>query len=273
MLRRGSSPPSRPIGYDGVCSICGHVGRFETESAKLVDRSFRCLSCSATLRVRNEASVVLEEIGRGRHLSMTSLVRDDRVQALSVYNVGVSGPLRRRLKELPDYTESSTHQGRPGPGDGRNASRGPPPAHLRRRILRPDHQQSRHGACGGPGASVPGDLPCAQAERALRLLGPRRVASARDVRVRCAIVDGKLVHYLKPAYHTSPSSEPTLVFTDFGTDVLDLLERHRVPCPSHSTTRIRRARYRNSLFVATKPTAAWGRTYEGDEPRPDLDRG
>jgi SAM-dependent methyltransferase len=44
--------------------------------------------------------------------------------------------------------------------------------------------------------------------------------------IRAKIIDGKLEHILPPEYHGNPvSADGSLVFTDFGWDILDVIKR------------------------------------------------
>jgi SAM-dependent methyltransferase len=252
----GAAPDEVHVAYDGVCTLCGTVGPFETTGIRRSGKSFRCSHCNAALRARNEAAAILEEIGRGRHLCLKEAVGDDAIRALAVYNVGSSGPTRRWLSELPDYTESRYTEGVP---------LGPAPDGTRNEDLQAlTFADGRFDLVTSSHVMEHVADPARAFREIHRVLRPggRYVFSVPirwpppDVSVvRCAIVDGELVHYRNPAYHGSPSGEPTLVFTDFGTDLLDMLEgigfqaRHSRP---HLCVDVA---YRDSLFVATKAAA------------------
>lgn len=236
-----------------MCNLCGHVGRFEAQGDRLAG-AFRCPRCNAGLRAQNEAVAVLEELGRGRHLSLSSAIEDDRIRGLSIYNVGVSGATRRWLAELPDYVESRYIEGA-APGEVRDGTRNEDLHELTFDDESFDLITSSHVMehVADPSRAL------REIHRVLRPAGccifsvPVRWPPPEQSVVRCAIVGGELVHHREPAYHSSPSGEPTLVFTEFGTDLLDTLEQIGF-LARHSRPRLCiDLAYRDSLFVAKKP--------------------
>jgi hypothetical protein len=49
-------------------------------------------------------------------------------------------------------------------------------------------------------------------------------AGSQSSVVRAEVINGEIVHRCEPAYHGNPiASEGSLVFTDFGWDILDLI--------------------------------------------------
>src|SRR6266545_2884968 len=100
-------PTATPVAYDGVCNLCGWEGRFESDGVVFrVGQQFKCGGCRAALRYRDEAVVLLQEFGRGLHLTLDALVADPWFRAHSVYYVGERGPAHDRLATMPDYVES-----------------------------------------------------------------------------------------------------------------------------------------------------------------------
>ena len=105
--RPSMAMPEGSLSYQGLCSICGEHGLFVSPADfKFAARAFPCPSCSATIRFRNEAAVVLDELGSGRHVSLSTFLDDQKVSSLSFYNTGIAGPVRGRLRNLSNYVES-----------------------------------------------------------------------------------------------------------------------------------------------------------------------
>ena len=93
--------------YDGCCNLCGWTGRFESGTTLFrVGQQFACGACNSSLRFRDEAVVLLHEYGRGLHLTLDDLIEDPWFRDRAVYFVGERGPVRRRLATLPHYVES-----------------------------------------------------------------------------------------------------------------------------------------------------------------------
>jgi hypothetical protein len=103
----GTDAPAPGVGYDGMCTQCGWTGRFESDgTVKMVGHQFPCGGCGCMLRMRDEAIVILNEFGRGRHLTLQSLVADPAFRLLAVYFVGERGATRRHLARVPNYVDS-----------------------------------------------------------------------------------------------------------------------------------------------------------------------
>src|SRR5690242_14213425 len=75
-------PSTEPhVVYDGKCTLCGWEGRFEAAGGfRGAGGRFPCGGCGATLRFRDEAAVLVQELGRGLHLTLDALVDDERVR-------------------------------------------------------------------------------------------------------------------------------------------------------------------------------------------------
>ena len=177
------------------------------------------------MRERVTATAILSLHGRGRHASLASLAQDDAFARLDIYEPGVAGPYRPLFGELPRYRNSFYWEGAE-PGELRN---GVPHQdlmalsfddasfdlvissdifeHVRkpkegfaeiRRVLRPG---------GAHIFSLPSLVPMPPSS-------VDRVDTSGDTDV----------HVLEPRYHGDGRGGKSLVYTDFGSDLFDLLE-------------------------------------------------
>ncbi len=254
---------SKPA-YSGVCNLCGAVGEFAFGEAPafLIARAYACPECDAPLRFRNEAAAIVEVFGGGAHLSMRSLIADPNFAGKAVYNVGIGGHTRKWLARLEDYTQSN-YVVDAEPGEIRGQHRNEDLLRLSFGANRFDLVTSSHVL-----EHVPDPAKAfSEVHRVLRPDGvhifsvpfpwPPRPKSV----TRCAIIDGEVVHDLEPVYHESPGGEPSLVFTDFGLDVLDVLSEVGFAAEIRRPSMAIDKAYRNSVIVC-RPLA---RTI----PRPD----
>ena len=104
-LQKDAEPAFVAYDQEGRCSLCGWQGTF-----RRLHRSERetlaCGACRATLRYRGQAEVICERIDAGRSRTLADLVDNGALSALSIYEPGISGPLRRWLCRAGRYEQS-----------------------------------------------------------------------------------------------------------------------------------------------------------------------
>ena len=92
-------------GYADCCTVCGHVGYLRRQE-RSIRETYQCGNCKASLRYREQARLILKHFSRGRSEHLTELVRESEFQSLKIYEPGVIGPFRELLHKLPGYRNS-----------------------------------------------------------------------------------------------------------------------------------------------------------------------
>ena len=210
--------------YAGICSVCGVLSEFPHFGGSTRE-SYRCSDCRASMRERGVAQALMDLYG-GTQTCLRDLCRTPQFSALAIYEPGVSGPHRCYMKTLPGYRHSSYRGTRPlgtyidgvanqdlqqltyesetfdvvVTSDVLEHVRKPKAAFEEiRRVLKP-------GGCHV--FTVPLQFPMPRETR-------RRVDTSSDV-------DRWI---LAPVYHGDGADGKSLVYTDFGADMIDDLDR------------------------------------------------
>lgn len=91
--------------YFGSCSICGYSGFFE-KNASSFREGYQCCSCKASLRYQGQAGAIISEYGADHAFSLQELIDEGYFQSFSIYEPGVAGPFRELFSNVLDYTNS-----------------------------------------------------------------------------------------------------------------------------------------------------------------------
>jgi len=91
--------------YLGRCTICGYGGVFEKNAASFRE-GYQCDSCKASLRYQGQASAILSVFSNSQSAALQDLVGEERLRSLSIYEPGVAGPFRKLLSDFPHYVNS-----------------------------------------------------------------------------------------------------------------------------------------------------------------------
>lgn len=213
--------------YDGICRVCGTEGRFE-KRARSIRETYRCNRCRASLRYQGQAQALLDAYGgrdRGA-FSLADLISFPDFAGLRILEPGVLGPFRELLSPLRGY-ETCEYWPDVPPGDYRDGVR----CEDLTSLTYPDEtfdlvitsdifEHVRHPLIGF--------------EEVCRVLVPggRHVFSvpvAHPLPVetvwRVDTSGPEDIHLLEPRYHSGPRNGRHLVYTDFGADVVEMLEQ------------------------------------------------
>jgi len=85
--------------------VCGARGRFERDRLS-VSESYRCASCGGALRYQSQARTIVRLLGVPGTRSLAELSRQSELGELEVFEPGTLGPFRRYLRTQPHYHQS-----------------------------------------------------------------------------------------------------------------------------------------------------------------------
>ena len=239
-----------PTNENGNCFICGNESEFKYDntiitnqlknawglSDKLVTafnckESMFCSNCGGSLRIRRLAEVIIQtwaELSGARYLSIVQLMADPGFKGLSIAEVNRCGALHDYLQSHPGLHYSEYIEGVP-PGQQKNMIR----CEDLQRLTYPDNyfdivitsETLEH---------VPDyDLAFREIHRVLKEGGYHIftvpvIPSQEKTAVRARLTREGIEHILSPAYHGAWLEEGMFVYTDFGMDIIPLLNEMRL---------------------------------------------
>lgn len=213
-------------GYLGLCNLCGNKGMFLGEEGRSVRESYACPHCRASLRYRDQAALMLDEFARGRSISLRALITTGCMDGVSIYEAALQGPFVNAFRRLPGYVQSYYWPDRPtGSVDERGVrcedlAALSLPANSFDLVITSDVMEHVYGFREAlaeitrvlkPGGvhifSIPTDWPL-----------PERTVT------RVERVNGEEVHVLPARYHRGGDGTPSLVYHDYGSDLIDMID-------------------------------------------------
>jgi SAM-dependent methyltransferase len=223
-----------PEAFTASCLVCGKWGEHRRDEGRPVRETYKCAHCHASLRYRAQAEVVLKYFGGRSVRSIAELVKARRVRSLALYEPGFIGPFRRHFRRLPRYTQSRFEPDRP---KGEELAPGLESQDLMNLTFR-DAQFD---------LIISSDIfehvrkPYIAFREVRRVLkkGGMHIFSIPFSRGRAATVyrvdtSGSEDVFIEPArYHGSESTGRSLVYTDFGLDMIDELDGIGLPTELH----------------------------------------
>ena len=94
-------------GYIDCCSVCGHTGYLcRQEDIASIRENYRCTVCKASLRYREQARLIIDHFSREDSEHLAELVNETAFRNLQIYEPGLIGPFRKILDSLPGYHSS-----------------------------------------------------------------------------------------------------------------------------------------------------------------------
>jgi Methyltransferase domain len=207
--------------YQSQCWVCGVPGRFERDRVSITE-SYRCTSCRGALRYQGQARSILRTFARHRARSIADVVTEPEFRRLTIFEPGDRGPFRRYFKKLDRYSWS-IYDPSARPGEKRDGVACEDLMNLSFEresidlVVTSDiFEHVRHPERG-----------FAEVYRVLRPGGahiftiPGRWPLHESTVARVDVSGPEDVFVLPPVFHNVEH----LVYNDFGTDLLDLLDR------------------------------------------------
>lgn len=210
--------------FRAICNFCGTKGIFEG-SIKHAREQFHCTNCNASLRYRDQAAAILSVVGRGNSVYLDHLVKQPFVRKLKIWEAAIRGPFIRRFRQVDDYTQSYLFEDLE-PGETRD---GVICQDLEALTFDSDSFDLIISSDVMEHVNKPATV-LSEIARVLRPGGsyvfsiPIRWPLPKTSSTRAKIENGELIHIQEPHYHRSGLDEKSLVFTDFGTDILSMGE-------------------------------------------------
>ena len=221
-----SRPAAADFGKDGYvdsCTVCGHTGYLRCEEQSIRE-TYRCGGCGASLRYREQARLILDHFSREGSGHLADLANEAEFQNLKIYEPGLIGPFRKFFQKLPHY-HTSYFWNDVEPGESREGVQCQDLMNLTHEdnsfdlVLSSDIFEHVRKPFAGfqevnrvlkPGGfhifSIPSDHPM-PSETVFRV----DTSGPEDVFV------------LPRHYHSAPKGGKSLVYTDFGEDMVEIM--------------------------------------------------
>ena len=217
-------------GHKGNCSFCGVAGDFpRNPEIASIRENYRCTTCGASLRYREQARVILSFYSRHESRHIRDLIKENEFSALRIYEPGLIGPFRKYFQVLDHYV-TSFFWNDVAPGEYSEGIQCQDLTRLTyddssfdlvltsdifehvRRPLEGFQEINRVLKPGGMHIfSIPVQHPM-----------PAKMVSRVDTSGE------EDIHILPPHYHGAPKGGKSLVYTDFGGDLVENLNQNGI---------------------------------------------
>jgi len=233
--------------YFGQCSICGLLQHF-VRSNRAIRETYRCTGCKASLREREQALSIIGCYGDLRANTFTELVATEGFRRLHIYEPGTVGPYRRLFKPLPHYFQSDYYD------EADRAKATPQLPHQSLEALSYDDQSFDLTISSDILEHVRKPLTAfAELYRVLKPGGyniftvPLQEPAATKSVARVDTEGAVDVHILPEYYHGNGKGGRSLVYTDFGLDIVDML--NSVGFSAHVHKAVTGSRVANRIYT------------------------
>lgn len=223
-----------PEVFEAYCLVCGSWGDYRREEGRPIRETYKCTRCQASLRYRAQAEVVLRYFGGSTVRSIAELVGQRYFRSLAIYEPGFIGPFRRYLRDLPRYRQSRY---------------GPDHTIAEKRVREIENQDLMDLTFDDNSFDIviSSDIfehvrkpyhAFGEVRRVLKEGGMHifsiPFSSARSKTVYPVDTSGPEDVFVEPPrYHGSPATGQSLVYTDFGLDMIEELGKLGLPTKVH----------------------------------------
>ena len=224
-------------GYTDCCTVCGHTGYLRREE-KSIRETYRCGGCGASLRYREQARLILNHFSREGSERLADLAAESEFQNLEIYEPGLIGPFRKFFQKLPHY-HTSYFWDDVEPGESREGVRCQDLMHL-------TYEDDSFDLVLSSDIFEHVRKPFAGFQEVNRVLKPGgfhifSIPPMHPMRPKTVFrVDTsgpEDVFVLPKHYHSAPMGGKSLVYTDFGEDMVEIIAADGIhlsmepPCP------------------------------------------
>ena len=212
-----------PSAYREECAVCGTKGAFIYGGGPIRE-SYRCGDCGASLRYRDQARVLVRIFSKRGARCLRSLCAEPQFRSLRIYEPGSIGPFRPLLRKLPGYTNSGFWED-VAPGEWHDGLQC-------QDLMRLSYPNDSFDLV------ITSDIlehvrrpvaAFAEIDRVLKLGGahvfsiPVLRPTRAHTRARVDTTGREDVPIVPEHYHSAPGGGRSLVYTDFGADLGDIL--------------------------------------------------
>ena len=224
-------------GYVDRCSVCGHTGYLRREGLS-VRETFQCGICKASLRYREQARLILNHFSREGSERLADLAAEPEFQNLKIYEPGLIGPFRKFFQKMPHY-HTSYFWNDVEPGESREGVQC-------QDLMNLTYEDDSFDLVLSSDIFEHVRKPFVGFKEVNRVLKPggfhifsipleRPMSSTTVFRVDTSGPEDVFV--LPEHYHSAPMGGKSLVYTDFGEDMVEIMAadgidlKMETPCP------------------------------------------
>jgi SAM-dependent methyltransferase len=213
----------KPDAYTDVCSVCGRT-HLLTRKCRAIRETYNCPDCLASLRERSQARCILDVLAPDA-LSITSAVSSGGLDHLKIFEPGTVGPFRKLFGRLPGYQQSDYY-----PEDKREEATARIPHQDLQELTFPESSFDLVFSSDII-EHVRLPIPMFKGIRKVLIPGGYHIFTVpmqhplKPKTVSRVDTSGAVDKPIEPErYHGDGKGGKSLVYTDFGLDIVDILE-------------------------------------------------
>ena len=242
------------IPYFGSCTICGYSGCFEKNNSSFRE-GYQCPSCNASLRYQGQASAIVSIYGSDYAFTLQELIDEGQFQSLSIYEAGGAGSFRDLFSGILDYKNSFYWDGVPL-GEIKEGAE----CQSLEALTYYDDQFDLIISSDILGQVRKPWKAFAEIFRVLKPGGshvfsvPVHLPMPSFTKYRVDTTTSEDIHVEVPLYHGDGRGGKSLVYTDFGTDMIQILEALGNEVFCHTMSNEHPEVQKLVTLITTKPT-------------------